>query len=115
MTWTLSGFPNPISVLPGQARPVRGRGNPSVTLVLTLTNAKTSPESEDSDLQQIQTSYHYLTVNGHEICITDFIVSVEIISLPADLGLTQSRLLQLGSLQSSLLVSLTVQVLQHSD
>ena len=123
MTWTLSGFPNPISALQGQARPVRGRGSPSVTLVLTLTNPKTRPESElvinkDSDLQQIHSDYHYyhyLTLHGHEICITDFIVSVEIISLPADLGLTQSRLLQLGSLQSRLLVSLTVQVLQHSD
>ena len=74
--------------------------------------------NKDSDLQQIHSDYHYyhyLTLHGHEICITDFIVSVEIISLPADLGLTQSRPLQLGSLQSSLLVSLTVQVLQHSD
>merc|ERR1712045_683102 len=99
MTWTLSGFPNPISVLQDQARPVRGRGNPSVTLVLTLTNAKTSPESEDSDLQQIQT-YHYLTVNGHEICITDFILSVEIIPLQAGLGLTKPMMLHVYTLLS---------------
>merc|ERR1719361_1349961 len=121
MTWTLSGFPNPISVLQGQARPVPGRGNPSVTLVLTLTNPKTPPESElminkDSDLQQIQSDYHYLTVNGHEICIMDFIVSVEIIiALQAGLWLTNSLLLPLCSPQSSLLDSLTAELLQHSD
>ena len=88
-------------------------------LVLTLTNPKTRPESElmminkDSDLQQ--TDYHYLTVNGHEICITDFIVSVEIISLQAGLGLTNSLLLHLCTLQSRLLVSLNAEFLQHSD
>ena len=121
MTWTLSGFPNPISVLQGQARPVRGRGNPSVTLVLTPSNHTTlAPESElminkDSDLQQIQTDYHYLTVNGHEICIMDFIVSVEIFAIQAGLGLTHSLLLLLCSLQSRLVVRLTAELFQHSD
>jgi len=70
--------------------------------------------NKDSDLQQIQTDYHYLTVNGHEICITDFIVSVEIISLQAGLGLTNPLLLYLCSLQSRMLVSLTAEFLQHS-
>jgi len=72
--------------------------------------------NKDSDLQQMHSDYHYhyLTLNGHEICITDFIVSVEMTSLPVDLGLTKSLLLQLGSLQSSSLVSLTAQFLQHS-
>lgn len=69
--------------------------------------------NKDSDLQQ--TDYHYLTVNGHEICITDFIVSVEIISLQAGLGLTNSILFLLCSHHSRLLVSLTTQLLQHSD
>ena len=73
--------------------------------------------NKDSDLQQIQTDYHYLTVNGHEICITDFIVSVEIISLQAGLGLTNSILLHLCTLGSRLLllVSLNAEFLQHSD
>ena len=123
MTWTSSGFPNPTSVLQGPARPVPGRGSPSVTLVLTLTNPKTRPESElvinkDSDLQQIHSDYHYyhyLTLHGHEICITDFIVSVEIISLQAGLGLTNSILLHLCTLGSRLLVSLNAEFLQHSD
>jgi len=72
--------------------------------------------NKDSDLQQMHSDYHYhyLTLNGHEICITDFIVSVEMTSLPVDLGLTKSLLLQLGSLQSSSLVSLIAQFLQHS-
>ena len=88
MTWTLSGFPNPISGHRGQARPVPDRGNQSVTLVLTLNNGLSpAPESDlvnkDSDLQQIQTDYDYLTVTGHEIWITDFIVSLEIICLHA--------------------------------
>merc|ERR1712154_103524 len=114
-----SGFPSLTSVLQGQAKPVPGRENPSGTLVLTLTNPKTRPESElmminkDSDLQQ--TDYHYLTVNGHEICITDFIVSVEIISLQAGLGLITPLLLQLCSLQRRMMVSLTAEFLQHSD
>ena len=72
--------------------------------------------NKDSDLQQIQTDYHYLTVNGHEICIMDFIVSVEIIiALQAGLWLTNSLLLPLCSPQSSLLDSLTAELLQHSD
>ena len=73
--------------------------------------------NKDSDLQQIQTSYHYLTVNGHEICITDFILSVEIIPLQAGLGLTNSILLHLCTLGSRLLllVSLNAEFLQHSD
>jgi len=71
--------------------------------------------NKDSDLQQIQTDYHYLTINGHEICITDFIVSVEIISLQAGLGLTNSILLHLCTLGSRLLVSLNAEFLQHSD
>ena len=106
MTWTLSGFLNPISGLQVQARRAPDRGNPSVTLVLTLNNKpdKSLPaESElinkDSDLQQIQTNYDYLTVNGHEIWITDFIVSLEIICLKQGGGdlsdLVASSLLQL--------------------
>ena len=88
MTWTLSGFPNPICVLQAQGRQVPDRGNQSVTLVLTLNNGLSpAPESDlvnkDSDLQQIQTDYDYLTVTGHEIWITDFIVSLEIICLQA--------------------------------
>jgi len=73
--------------------------------------------NKDSDLQQIQTyyHYHYLTVNGHEICITDFILSVEIIPLQAGLGLTNPMLLHLCSLQSRWLVSRTAELLQHSD
>jgi len=70
--------------------------------------------NKDSDLQQIQSDYHYLTVNGHEICITDFIVSVEIISLQAGLGLTNPMLLHLCTLQSRMLVSLNAEFLQHS-
>ena len=69
--------------------------------------------NKDSDLQQ--TDYHYLTVNGHEICITDFIVSVEIISLQAGLGLTNNISLLLCSLQSRLVVRLTAELFQHSD
>ena len=89
MTWTLSGFPNPICVLQAQGRQVPDRGNQSVGLVLTLNNDQSqSPESDlvvnkDSDLQQIQSDYDYLTVNGHEIWITDFIVSLDIICIQA--------------------------------
>ena len=70
--------------------------------------------NKDSDLQQIQSDYHYLTVNGHEICITDFILSVETISLQAGLGLTNPKLLHMCSLQSRLLVR-NAELLQHSD
>merc|ERR1712048_1326354 len=61
--------------------------------------------NKDSDLQQIQTDYHYLTVNGHELCIMDFIVSVEIFAIQAGLRLTHSLLLPLCSLQSKLVVA----------
>ena len=99
MTWTLSGFPNPISVLQGPARPVPDRGNQNVTLVLTLSNdLSPAPESDlinkDSDLQQLQTDYDYLTVTGHEIWITDFIVSLEM-RLQAWAELVPASLLQL--------------------
>ena len=70
--------------------------------------------NKDSDLQQIQTDYHYLTVNGHEICIMDFIVSVEIIALQAGLWLTNSTVLRLSSLQSRLLESLNGEISPHS-
>merc|ERR1711910_23426 len=103
-----------ISGLRGQARPVPDRGNQSVTLVLTLNNGLSpAPESElinkDSDLQQIQTDYDYLTVNGHEIWITDFIVSLEIICIKTSGGdlsdLAASTLLQLFPLASWLRLS----------
>jgi len=42
--------------------------------------------NKDSDLQQLQSDYD-LTVTGHEIWITDFIVSVETSILQAGLGL----------------------------
>ena len=72
--------------------------------------------NKDSDLQQIiQTDYHYLTVNGREICIMDFIVSVEIFAIQVGLGLTHSLLLPLCSLQSRLVVRLTAELFQHSD
>ena len=81
--WTLSGFPSPTSGLQAPARPVLDRESQRILLVLTPTNRLEKDDSsgdlinKDSDLQQAQTDYEYLTVNGLEIWILDFIFCVE--------------------------------------
>ena len=92
---TLSGSPRPTSGPPAQARPAPGRGSQRILLVLTQTKDNNQHSSDlvnkDSDLQQAQTVYDYLTVNGHEIWISDFIYFVDI-TLPVKL-LTGSYLM----------------------
>merc|ERR1712107_837229 len=82
--WTSSGSPSPTSVLQVPARLVQDRESQRITLVLTPTNRLEKDDgshgdliNKDSDLQQAQTDYEYLTVNGLEILILDFIFCVE--------------------------------------
>ena len=78
--WTSSGFPSPTSGLQVPARQVQDRESLRITLVLTPTNKLDKDAdliNKDSDLQQAQTDYEYLTVNGLEIWILDFIFCVE--------------------------------------
>merc|ERR1719367_2714953 len=77
--WTSSGSPSPTSVLQVPARLVQDRESQRITLVLTPTNRLEKDDgshgdliNKDSDLQQAQTDYDYLSVNGHEIWILDF-------------------------------------------
>ena len=70
---TLNGFPRPTSAPPAAARPVPDRGNQRIMLELTPTN----PANKDSDLELAQTDIDYLTVNGHEIWILDFVFYVD--------------------------------------
>merc|ERR1711874_752495 len=64
MVWTTSGSPSLLSAHPGQARPPRDRGSPSVELVLTQSSSPVSPE----DLQRRPTSHlQYLCRHGHNI------------------------------------------------
>merc|ERR1712107_832575 len=76
---TLSGFPRPTFALLDQGRQAYDRGKLRIQLVLTPTRdngeVKSDPVNKDSDLQQAQTVYEYLSVNGHEIWISDFILS----------------------------------------
>ena len=77
--WTSSGSPSPTSGLPGQGKPVLDKGSQRILLVLTPTNLNSAdPVNKDSDLQQAQTDYDYLTVNGHEIWISDFIFCADL-------------------------------------
>merc|ERR1719410_563194 len=65
--WTLSGFQSPTSGLQVPARQVQDRESQRITLVLTPTNKLEKDAdliNKDSDLQQAQTDYEYLTVNG---------------------------------------------------
>lgn len=82
--WTSSGSPSPTSVLQAPARLVQDRESQRITLVLTPTNRLEKDDgshgdliNKDSDLQQAQTDYEYLSVNGLEIWILDFIYCVE--------------------------------------
>merc|ERR1712211_17244 len=85
---TLSGFPRPTFALLDQARPAHDRGKLRIQLVLTPTRdngeVKSDPVNKDSDLQQAQTVYEYLSVNGHEIWISDFIFCLDAV-LPGNL------------------------------
>ena len=72
---TLNGSQSPISGPLAPARPVLDKGNQRIMLVLTPTNQHFQHYdliNKDSDLQQAQTDYDYLSVNGHEIWILDF-------------------------------------------
>merc|ERR1711976_974758 len=73
---TLSGSPRPTCVPLVQARPVPDRGNQRIMLELTPTD----PANKDSDLELAQTDIDYLTVNGHEIWILDFVFYVDFVN-----------------------------------
>ena len=111
---TLSGFPRPTSGPPAQARPVQDRGSQRILLVLTQTkdNCRTDLVNKDSDLQQAQTVYDYLTVNGHEIWISDFIYFVDII-MPVKL-LSGASYLMSSCCSTAVKTSRLMNVIKHS-
>lgn len=77
VTLTLSGSPSPISGRQAPGRRVRVRESPRIMLVQTQTN--TDFLNKDSDLQQAQTVYDQLSVNGHEIWISDLTFCLDLV------------------------------------
>ena len=77
VTLTLSGSPSPISGHQAPGRQVLVKENPRIMLVQTQTN--TDHLNKDSDLQQAQTVYDQLSVNGHEIWISDLTFCLDLV------------------------------------
>ena len=113
---TLSGFPRPTFALLDQGRPAHDRGKLRIQLVLTPTRdngeVKSDPVNKDSDLQQAQTVYEYLSVNGHEIWISDFIFCLEAV-LPGNL--LSGFIFRMSSCFSQIMTSpVLINVIKHS-
>ena len=101
VTLTLSGSPSPISGPQAPGRQVLVKENPRIMLVQTQTESDLL--NKDSDHQQAQTVYFdQLSVNGHEIWISDLNLCLDIVlSICTGLCLF-SRLSRLVPLDESL-------------